>query len=876
MIWHSTTAADALDKYKTDSKVGVTSSKAAERIEKYGKNILIEKEKKTFFVRFLEQLKDFMVIVLLIAAAVSFFASLLSGEKDWFEPIIIIAIVIGNALLGVYQESKAENALEALKSMTAPSAKVLRDGAVQTIKASELVPGDIIMLEAGDYIPADARLLETSLFHCDESALTGESVPVEKDANAIVDDIVALGDRINMIYSGCSVTNGHATAMVTETGMNTEVGKIAHLLENENEGTTPLKAKLAALGKTLGLVTLIICAIVFVIGIIGNFRSPEPFATMILNMFMTSVSLAVAAIPEGLPAIVTVVLALGVQRMVKNNAIVKSLPAVETLGSASVICSDKTGTLTLNQMTVTKVYDGDNIIDLEQNEVSEKARALIRLGSICTDVLVEHNGSRRSDIGDPTEIAIANCCEKYLNLPKSEIDSRFPRTCDIPFDSERKLMTTVNVIDGKPYAIVKGAPEILLEKCSNGNIEAALKANTALAEDALRVIAVAIKPLVELPSNPTSEELENDLSFVGLIGMIDPPRPEAVKAVSLCKKAGIKTVMITGDHIITAKAIATKIGIFENDDLAITGAELSKLSDEELFNNIEKYSVFARVTPEDKIRIVKAWQSKGKIVSMTGDGVNDAPALKAADIGCAMGITGTDVAKGAADIILTDDNFATIVTAVEEGRGIFANIRRTVQFLISCNLGEIVTVLFGMIIFGVSPFTAISLLWINLVTDTAPAICLGMEPVQSDVMDHPPRDKNESIFNKALLIKAIVQGALFALSALISFAIGKTVGAEHGATMAFITMALSQVFYVLSVRSDKLIHASNLKSNKFVWLAIAFSLIMTMFVAATPLNAFFALTTISFTQWCGALALSLIPTIGAEIYKFIDSKTNNK
>ncbi len=872
MIWHSTTAQNALDKYKTDSKVGVSSKKAAERIEKYGKNILIEKEKKSFFARFLDQLKDFMVIVLIIAAIVSFFASLLDGEKDWFEPIIIIAIVIGNALLGVYQESKAENALEALKSMTAPSAKVLRDGVVQTIQASMLVPGDIIMLEAGDYIPADARLLEASLFRCDESALTGESVPVEKDANAIVDDIVTIGDRINMIYSGCSVTNGRATAMVTETGMNTEVGKIAHLLENETEGTTPLKAKLTALGKTLGLVTLIVCAIVFVIGIIGNFRSPEPFATMLLNMFMTSVSLAVAAIPEGLPAIVTVVLALGVQRMVKSNAIVKSLPAVETLGSASVICTDKTGTLTLNKMTVTKVYDGDDILDLEQDTVSDKAKALIRLGSICTDVLVEHNGSRKSDIGDPTEIAIANCCEKHLGLSKAEIDSRFPRTCDIPFDSERKLMTTVNVIEGRPYAIVKGAPEILLEKCISGNIEAALKANTSLAEDALRVIAVAIKPLDELPSNPTSEELENDLSFVGLIGMIDPPRPEAVKAVSLCKKAGIKTVMITGDHIITAKAIATKIGIFDENSLAITGAELSNLSDEELYNNIEKYSVFARVTPEDKIRIVKAWQSKGKIVSMTGDGVNDAPALKAADIGCAMGITGTDVAKGAADIILTDDNFATIVTAVKEGRGIFDNIRKTVQFLISCNLGEIITVLFGMIIFGVSPFAAIGLLWINLVTDTAPAICLGMEPVSKDIMDLPPRDKNENIFNKSLVIKAIVQGALFAISALCSFAIGRASGAAQGATTAFITMALSQIFYVLSVRSDKLIPFSHLKSNKYVWLAIAFSVIMTFLVAATPLNTLFALTNISVGLWACALLLSLIPMLGGEVYKLINQK----
>lgn len=876
MIWHSTDAANALDKYKTDREVGVTAEKAAQRIEKYGKNVLIKNEKKSILTKFLDQLKNFMVIVLLVAAVVSFVVAVIGGEKHWYEPIIIISIVIGNAFLGVYQQTKAENVLDELQNMTAPSAKVLRDGVVQTIKASMLVPGDIIMLEAGDYIPADARLLQTTLFRCDESVLTGESVPVEKDANAIVDDIVAISDRINMIYSGCSVTDGKAVAMVTETGMNTEVGKIADLSDDNTDVATPLKVNLTAIGKTLGLITLIVCAIVFVVGIISNFRSDIPFATMLLNMFITSVSLAVAAIPEGLPAIVAVVLALGVQRMIKSRAIVKNLSAVETLGNASVICTDKTGTLTLNKMTVTKVFDGDNIIDLADDAISDKAMALIRLGSICSDVLVEHNGSRKSDTTDPTETALSDCCEKYLSLSKADIDSRFPRTCDIPFDSERKLMTTVNVIEGRAFAIVKGAPEILLEKCTNGNVELALKANTLLAEDALRVIAVAIKPLSESPSNPTSEELENGLSFVGLIGMMDPPRPEAVKAVALCKKAGIKTVMITGDNIITAKAIATKIGILSGSELAITGAELNEINDEELAQNIEKYSVFARVTPEDKTRIVKAWQTKGKIVAVTGDSVNEAPALKQADIGCALGITGTDVVKGAADIILTDDNFAAIVTAVKESRGIFNNVKKAVHFLISCNLGEIITVLLGMLIFGISPFTAIVILWINLVTDTIPAICLGMEPVDDDVMTIVPKEKGENIFNKDLIVKPAIQGVLFALSALVSFGIGKITGNAQGATMACITMALGQILYMLSVRSEKLIPFSNFKNNKYLWIAIAFSIIMTVLVAATPLNAFFALTNISFPLWLCSIGLSLVPMLGSEIYKLIKSKTNSK
>ncbi len=614
-----------------------------------------------------------MILILIAAALVSFGVACYEGEaKEFFEPVLILVIVIINAVMGVLQESKAEKALDALQNMSAPHARVIRGGEEQVIDAAMLVPGDIIRLEAGDFVPADARLLRAVSLKSEESALTGESVPSEKDAEAEVPEKAPIGDRSNMVFSGCSVTYGTALAVVTATGMDTEMGRIANLLEGESDTATPLQKKLAQLGKYLGIVALAACAIIFVVGLLNGIP--------VMEIFMTSVSLAVSAIPEGLPAIVTIVLSIGVQRMVKKNAIIRRLPAVETLGSASVICSDKTGTLTQNRMTLTKVYaDGQRVpADVSTENVPEIER-LLRYATLCCDGSVVFDGDREQHIGDPTETAIVLAAHR-AGMPKEALGREFPRLAEIPFDSDRKLMTTVNRIDGRNVVITKGAFDMLAPRCIAGDLDAARAVCDEMSADALRVLAVAYREIEEVPAQPTSDELENGLTFLGLVGMIDPPRPEAAAAVATCRRAGIKPVMITGDHVVTASAIARELGILTEADRAITGMELDAMTDAELDRDVEHIAVYARVSPENKIRIVRAWQRRGQIVSMTGDGVNDAPALKAADIGCAMGITGTDVAKGAADMTLTDDNFATIVDAVREGRGIYANIRKVVGF----------------------------------------------------------------------------------------------------------------------------------------------------------------------------------------------------
>ena len=648
---------ELLSELSTDSQKGLTAAEVEKKKETYGINKLREKKKKTTVQRFLDQFKDVMILILIAAAVVSF--TVICLEKNWgelFEPALILLIVILNAVMGVYQEGKAEKALDALKNMSAPHARVIRDGKETVIDAAELVPGDIIKLEAGDFVPADARLIHSAGLKSEESALTGESVPSEKDALAEVKENAPLGDRHNMVYSGCSITYGTALAVVTATGMDTEMGKIANLLDNEEETQTPLQQKLAQLGKYLGIVALAACGIIFIVGMINDL---EP-----LHMFMTSVSLAVSAIPEGLPAIVTIVLSIGVQRMVKKNALIRRLPAVETLGGASVICSDKTGTLTQNRMTLTKAFvEGAGEPEAISGSNTDAIKKLLMYGSLCCDGSVVFTDEGEQHIGDPTETAIVLAAHKN-GMPKDELNEKYPRLAEIPFDSDRKLMTTVNEIDGKKIVIVKGAFDMMTSRCVAGDLETAREMTESMSRDALRVLAVAYKEIETVPENPTSEELENGLTFMGLVGMIDPPRPEAKDAVKICRRAGIKVVMITGDHVVTASAIAKELGILHDGDRAITGAELDKMTDRQLDEQVENISVYARVSPENKIRIVKAWQRKNQVVSMTGDGVNDAPALKAADIGCAMGITGTDVAKGAADMTLTDDNFATIVDAV--------------------------------------------------------------------------------------------------------------------------------------------------------------------------------------------------------------------
>lgn len=865
MTPHNTPQADLLKELRTSLEAGLSSQEAQQRLGQYGENKLAEKKKKTNLQRFLEQFKDAMIIILLLAAAVSFVVACFGHDPmEFFEPLLILLIVVLNAVLGMVQEAKAEKALDALKSMSAPHARVLRDGKEQVIDAAQLVPGDVIRLEAGDFIPADARLLKSVSLKSEESALTGESVPSEKDAAALVEEKAPLGDRSNMVFSGCSVTYGTATAVVTGTGMNTEMGKIAGLLEGEEEGQTPLQQKLAQLGKYLGFVALAACAVIFVVGLINGIN--------VLEIFMTAVSLAVSAIPEGLPAIVTIVLAIGVQRMVKKNALIRRLPAVETLGSASVICSDKTGTLTQNRMTLVKLWvEGEQELEAVSTSNTQAARELLRYGALCCDgsVVYKEDGTEQH-IGDPTETSILVAAHKN-GMEQDELNRQYPRLAELPFDSDRKLMTSVNQIDGKIVAIVKGAFDMMAARCVSGDLEAAKEKNDEMSRGALRVLAVGYKFLEKAPEDPTSEELENGLTLLGLVGMIDPPRPEAKAAVATCRQAGIKPVMITGDHVVTASAIAKELGILGDGDKAITGAQLDAMTEEQLNQEVEHISVYARVSPENKIRIVKAWQRKGQVVSMTGDGVNDAPALKAADIGCAMGITGTDVAKGAADMTLTDDNFATIVDAVREGRGIYANIKKVVGFLLGTNIGEVLTVFFAMILWHKTPLLSMQLLWINLVTDSLPAISLGMEAVEADVMDHKPKPKSEGIFAHGLGIQVVLQGCMFALLTLAAFVLGQRFGGslEAGQTMAFMVLALTQIVQSFNMRSQRSLFAIGPFSNKKLNGAALLSLALVCLVLFTPVRIAFGLVLLPAWLYLVGLGLILVPLPVMELAKAI-------
>ncbi|MBS1412953.1 MAG: calcium-translocating P-type ATPase, PMCA-type [Christensenellaceae bacterium] len=865
MTFHSQSADETLKELSAQPQTGLSASKAAALLAQYGENRLKEKKKKTNLQRFLEQFKDVMILILLAAALISFVIACIEGNPiEFFEPALILIIVVLNAVMGMLQESKAEKALDALKSMSAPHARVIRDGEEKIIDAAGLVPGDIIKLEAGDFVPADARLLKSVSLKSEESALTGESVPSEKDAQSQVKEDAPLGDRSNMVFSGCSITYGTALAVVTQTGMNTEMGKIAGLLEGEEETQTPLQKKLAQLGKYLGFMALAACAVIFIVGLINGIN--------VLEIFMTAVSLAVSAIPEGLPAIVTIVLAIGVQRMVKKNALIRRLPAVETLGSASVICSDKTGTLTMNRMTLTKAYiDGAAQPEEIGSSNSESIKKLLSFASLCCDgsVIFNQDGSQQH-IGDPTETSIIAAAHKN-GIEIDELNKSCPRLAELPFDSDRKLMSTINRIDGKNIVIVKGAFDVMSSRCISGDLEKAKEITEQMSSDALRVLAVGYKEISQAPDSPTAQELENGLAFMGLVGMIDPPRPEARQAVAVCRRAGIKPVMITGDHIVTASAIAEELGILEQGDRAITGAELDGMTDQELDKEVVNISVYARVSPENKIRIVKAWQRNGHVVSMTGDGVNDAPALKAADIGCAMGITGTDVAKGAADMTLTDDNFATIVDAVKEGRGIYANIKKVIGFLLGTNIGEVITVFAAMLLWHKSPLMSMQLLWINLVTDSLPAIALGMENVEADVMEHKPRPKNEGIFAHGLGVRVVLQGLMFAILTLIGYKAGEMVTqtAAGGQTLAFMVLALSQIVQAYNMRSEhSLFKIGPFSNRRLNWAALA-SLALMALVLFTPVRAAFQLVALPWQLYLLGAGLILVPLVIMELAKLI-------
>ena len=862
MTFHQLSPTEAIRALDSHPANGLNTQQVKDRLARFGENKLKEKKKKTFLQRFFAQFKDVMILILLAAAAVSFaIACVERNPKEFFEPVLILLIVVLNAIMGVMQESKAEKALEALNNLSAPHARVIRDGQEAVIDASQLVPGDIIRLEAGDFIPADSRLLRSVSLKCEESALTGESVPSEKDAHTTVAETAPLGDRSNMVFSGCSVTYGTAVAIVTATGMDTEMGRIANLLDSENDSQTPLQKKLAQLGKYLGILALVACGIIFVVGL-ANGIPP-------LEIFMTAVSLAVSAIPEGLPAIVTVVLSIGVQRMVQKNALIRRLPAVETLGSASVICSDKTGTLTQNRMTLVKAYvDGQSSPEAISAQNSDSVRTLLRYASLCCDGTVTFHDGQEQHIGDPTETAIVLAAHKN-GMPKDVLEKQYPRLAELPFDSDRKLMTTVHQIDGRCIVIVKGAFDMMVSRCVAGDLEAARHQVEQMSSDALRVLAIAYKGIDAPPHYPTSENLECGLTLMGLVGMIDPPRPEVKAAVDVCRRAGIKPVMITGDHVVTAAAIARELGILQPGDKAITGSKLDAMTDGQLDQAVEHISVYARVSPENKIRIVKAWQRKGQVVSMTGDGVNDAPALKAADIGCAMGITGTDVAKGAADMTLTDDNFSTIVDAVREGRGIYANIRKVVGFLLGTNIGEVITVFTAMLLWYKTPLLSMQLLWINLVTDSMPAIALGMEAVETDIMEQKPRPKDEGIFAHGLGIRVVLQGAMFAVLSLIAFVVGEDAAGSlsGGQTLAFMVLSLSQIIQAYNMRSDhSLFKIGPFSNHKLNWACLV-SFLLVFLVLFTPVRIAFGLVILPGKTYLLGLGLSLIPIIVMELSK---------
>ena len=864
-MWHSSSVEEIAKNLKTNINIGLSDDEAQKRFDRYGPNNLKEKKKESIFVKFIKQFNDFMIITLIIAAIISAVVSKLNGEADYIDSIIIVAIVIFNAIMGLVQEQKAEKSLEALKKMSAPNAKVRRDGRVQEIDATLVVPGDIVILEAGNYVPADCRLINSYNLKIEESALTGETIPSLKDSSKILKENTAMGDLCNMVFATTIVVNGHGEAIVVETGMNTRVGKIAGMIIEDESPETPIQKKLAEVGKILAIACIIICVLIFVIGIFKKIP--------IIEMFMTSVGLAVAAIPEGLPAIVTIMLSIGVTKMAKKNSIIRKLPAVETLGSSSVICTDKTGTLTQNKMTVTEIRNCFGRAN------SNERKFILELGTMCTDTTEERINGKLGFVGEATEVAISNAAMEE-GVSKSFLYDEMKRINDIPFDSKRKMMTTIHKYGNEYRIITKGAPDVLLKRCSNcysgGQIVPIFskkddinEQNNQMAEKALRVIAVAYKDVEKLPE---MQDVEKDLIFCGLIGMIDPPREGVKEAVRTCRRAGIKTVMITGDHLQTAKAIAKELGILKRGDLAIDGETLERMSQHELEQNIMDYSVFARVSPEHKVRIVKAFQSTGAVVAMTGDGVNDAPALKNADIGIAMGKGGTDVAKNAADMILLDDNFVTIVEAVKQGRNIYDNIKKAIHFLISTNIGEIVTIFFGLVLGIKSPLLAIQLLWINLVTDSLPAIALGLEKEEENIMSRLPRNPKKNLFADGLWWKIIIEGAMLGIFTLLAFSIGNRLySVEVGRTMAFLTLGILELVHSFNIKSEESIFKIGVLENKYLVGALVLGVILQVIVVVvSPLAQVFSLVPLTGMQWLYTILIAVAPIPIVEIQKAVN------
>ena len=867
MELYSQSREEAVQTLGTDPARGLNQRECQRRLEQYGKNELRPAKRRGLPARFFSQFQDLMVLILLAAAAVSFAVSWVRGDGEYVDSLIILAIVVCNAVIGTVQEVRADRAIQALKKLSSPHAWVIREGRRQRVESSQLVPGDLVVLQAGDLVPADLRLLKSAELKIEESALTGESVPAEKDAGAHCPGNAPLGERKNMAFASTGVASGAGVGVVAATGMDTAMGRIAHMLEHEQSPQTPLQQRLKRMGKVMGVGVVLICAVIFLLGL---FQQRPP-----LEMFMIAISLGVAAIPEGLTAVVTIVLAMGIKRMAQKRAIVRHLPAVETLGSTQVICSDKTGTLTQNKMTVVafSAARGEERLD------SPAAQFALELAALCSDA--QEVGEKIT--GDPTETAFLRACKRG----KGELEGCFPRVGEIPFTSARKRMTTAHrLLEGGFRLIAKGAPDVLIARCTQllqgGEIRAltgAMKAkllsdNSRLAERALRVLAVAYRDVSDLPSD--DRESESQLIFCGLIAMEDPPRPGVKEAVAQCKRAGILPVMITGDHAATALAIGQRLGIAESSSQVMTGPELDRLDDGALSKKVFQYRIFARVSPEHKVKLVRAFQQRGMVVAMTGDGVNDAPALKAADIGCAMGKNGTEVAQSAADMVLTDDDFSTIVAAVREGRGIYQNIRKTVHFLLSCNIGEILVVFVAFLLRAPTPLLAIQLLWVNLVTDSFPALALGADPIQGDVMEQPPHKREEGVFSGGVGFAVAVEGCLVGALALLAYTIGRAffdydpAAPAIGRTMAFCVLSLSQLVHSFNMRSEHSVLKLGLLSNRKLVAACGFcAFLMVSVVLFPPLSALFQTTALTALQWLVVAALSLCPLLVVEGEKLL-------
>ena len=857
MIWHSTHSDDILRELEVDDKKGLANGVAEMRLRQYGKNVISSVEKPSYFKRFLGQIKSKTVIALIVIALLSFAVSLMYRETDFFSPLLIIGIVLINAAVSAYHLHSCDNALDSMKSITNPSVTVLREGIVRTVNSATLVPGDIILLETGDYISADARIIDSNEFRCNESMLTGDEIPVEKNGDAVFEDITAIENRSNMVFSGTSVAHGNAKAVVVATGLNTEIGRTSAILQQTGEKSLPLEGELDGIGKIVNVIILLICLVVFIIGMVQNFRSGN-FALTTLKMLMNAVALAVAAIPEGLPAIATIVIAIGVKRIVEDKIIIKDSDALELLGKTNVICSDKTGVLTRNKMQLAKIFDGDKLTDVETEPIDEKTSLVLKLATACSTLQ-----------NDSTEDAIKKACLAYNSMSAKDVEDIFPKLAVIPFDSERKTMTVITMINEKPFAIVKGAPEIVVPNCIGCKTEEILKLNNALADDALRIVCIAMRPLDNIPANPNPEEIERSLTFVGLLGLDDPPRETVIEDIKACESAGIKTVMITGDNLITAKSVARRIGILKDGSNALTGEELAAMSDEELLEAVGNCSVYARVSPSDKLRIVKALKQAGNVVTITGDSVQDGEALAAADVGCAIGKFGADVAKGNADIVIANNRFNSIVLAIKESRGLFDNIKKSVYYLLSCNFAEIAAILFGMILFSGTPLSAVQLLWINLLTDCAPAISLSMERAENSVMKRKPYTTLGRMFDAVTVATLVIQSVFIAAMTLTAYSIGAGTSRAAAMTMAFAVLGISQIFHCYNSKLEGSLVSKKLFSNRFLNLSAALTLFIVIFLVLTPAGYLFGMTTLNLNQFAISLLLSFLVVPLCELLKLI-------